>query len=87
MRSETKRLTAELKRMHTITAGEKDTLKLAARLIEAMGEALEAWESCPTHHFHKVWDQPCMSGKHRSEQRQAIIDKMEAIYTIVKEIP
>jgi hypothetical protein len=50
---------------------------LAAENLVLRAE-VRAWRACPSHHFEKVWSQPQMSGRHRSEYRQAIADAMEA---------
>ncbi len=59
----------------------EDAAKVYYRLYERCGvlEAeVDAWRDCPHDHFAKVWDQPQMSGRHRSEPRQRIIDAMYA---------
>lgn len=54
---------------------EIDRLRERCRVLEA---EVDAWRDCPHDHFAKVWDQPQMSGRHRSEPRQRIIDAMYA---------
>ena len=59
-------------------AAELARLRGIEKAYAAAVEEIKAWRACPPDHFSKVWSQPQMSGKHRSEFRQAIIEAADA---------
>jgi hypothetical protein len=59
-------------------AAEIARLRGIEKVYAAAVEECKAFRTCPQDHFSKVWSQPSMSGKHRSEFRQAIIDAADA---------
>lgn len=54
-------------------------IKQEREKIDKLTAEVMAWRDCPHEHFNKVWSQPQMSGLHRSEYMQRIIDARRVV--------
>jgi len=78
LRAEVERKAKVLVMYETLTDAQSAELTQLREDRRVLGVEVNKWRSVPREHFNKVWDQPQMSGLHRSEYRQALADAIES---------
>ncbi len=65
--------------LHRTTNAIAEAIRAEREKVNKLTAEVVAWRECPHEHFNKVWSQPQMSGLHRSEYMQRIIDARRVV--------